>query len=79
MERRFRDQRKFEAQRRKAGEAHAKRITQPKAERATEPEEALDGLVEEVDGILLEPATDSITPVPWKWVSGTTSNWIICR
>jgi hypothetical protein len=62
MERRFRDQRKLEAQRRKAAaekkEALAKRLSESKAERATEPEEALDGLVDEVDAILLEPATE---------------------
>lgn len=62
MERRFRDQREFEAQRRKAAaekkRALAKRLSESKAERATEPEEALDGLVEEVDAILLEPATE---------------------
>src|SRR5262249_25189169 len=39
-------------------EALAKRLSESKAERATEPEEALDGLVEEVDAILLEPATE---------------------
>jgi hypothetical protein len=36
----------------------AKRLAETKAERATEPEEALDGLVKEVDTILLEPATE---------------------
>jgi hypothetical protein len=62
IDRKFRDLQKFQAQGRKAAaqkkEALAKRLAQSKAEPPTVPEEVTDGLVEEVDAILQEPATE---------------------
>jgi hypothetical protein len=62
IERGFRDRQKFQLQGRKAAAqkkaAFAKRLSESKVEPATEPEEATDGLVEEIDGIVLEPATE---------------------
>jgi hypothetical protein len=60
MERRFRDRLEFQAQRRKNAaqgkEAPAQKPAAPNGKPATEPEEELEGLVADVDAILLEPA-----------------------
>jgi hypothetical protein len=60
MERRFRDRLEFQAQRRKHAaqgkEAPAQQPAAPNGKPAAEPEDVLEGLVAEVDAILLEPA-----------------------
>jgi hypothetical protein len=62
LHRRYRDRREAEAKRRKEWAVKkaelAKRVAAAKAEPATEPEDALDQLVDECDAILLEPATE---------------------
>jgi hypothetical protein len=62
IKRRFYNQQKLQAQRRKAAaqnkEELAKRLAEHKAAPATEPEEATDGVVEEIDAMLLEPAAE---------------------
>jgi hypothetical protein len=62
LHRRYRDRREAEAKRRKEWAVKkaqlAKRVAAAKAEPATEPEDALDHLVDECDAILLEPATE---------------------
>ena len=62
LDRRYRDRREAEAKRRKEWAVKkaelAKRVAAAKAEPATEPEDALDHLVDECDAILLEPATE---------------------
>jgi hypothetical protein len=60
MERRFRDRLEFQVQRRKNAaqgkEAPAERPAAPDGRPSTEPEDVLEGLVADVDAILLEPA-----------------------
>jgi hypothetical protein len=60
MQRRFRDRLEFQAQRHKNAaqgkEAPAQKPAAPNGEPATEPEDVLEGLVADVDAILLEPA-----------------------
>jgi hypothetical protein len=60
MERRFRDRLEFQAQRRKNAaegkEAPAERPTAPDGKPSTDPKDVLEGLVVDVDAILLEPA-----------------------
>jgi hypothetical protein len=62
LDRRYRDRREAEVKRRKEWAVKktelAKRVAAAKAEPATEPEDALDHLVDECDAILLEPATE---------------------
>jgi hypothetical protein len=62
LHRRYRDRGEFEAKRRKEWAVKkaelAKRVAAAKAEPATEPEDALDHLLDECDAILLEPATE---------------------
>ncbi len=62
VERRFRDRLAFQAERKKAAaqkkEAFAKRLAAGKPEPPTEPDEVLEGLVEEVDAILQQSATE---------------------
>ena len=62
LHRRYRDRREAEAKRRKEWAVKkaelAKRVAAAKAEPATEPEDALDQLIDECDAILLEPATE---------------------
>jgi hypothetical protein len=60
MERRFRERLEFQAQRGKAAaqgkDAPAKKPVAPNGKPSTEPEDVLEGLVADVDAILLEPA-----------------------
>jgi hypothetical protein len=60
MQRRFRDRLEFQAQRRKNAaqgkEAPAKKPAAPNGKPSSEPEDVLEGLVADVDAILLEPA-----------------------
>jgi hypothetical protein len=62
LHRRDRDRHEAEAKRRKEWALKkaelAKRVAAAKAEPATEPEDALDHLIDECDAILLEPATE---------------------
>jgi hypothetical protein len=62
LDRKDRDRRETEAKHRKEWAAKkaamAKRVAAEKADRAKEPEEVLDHLVEDCDAILLEPATE---------------------
>lgn len=62
LHRRYRDRREAEAKRRKEWAAKkaelANRVAAAQAEPATEPEDALDHLIDECDAILLEPATE---------------------
>jgi hypothetical protein len=55
MERRFRDRLEFQAQRGKAA-APAEQPAEPNGRLSADPEDVLEGLVAEVDAILLEPA-----------------------
>jgi hypothetical protein len=61
-ERRFRQRLEFQAQRHKAAtqnkDAPAKNPAEQNRQPATEPADVLDGLVEEIDEILLKPATE---------------------
>jgi hypothetical protein len=62
LHRRYRDRREAEVKRRKEWVMKkaelAKRVAAAQAEPATEPEDALDHLIDECDAILLEPATE---------------------
>jgi len=62
LDRRYRDERKVTTKRRKEWLAKktdlAKRVAASKADPLTEPEDALDHLVEECDAILIEPASE---------------------
>ena len=62
MERRFRQRLEVQAQRHKAAtqskDALAKRAAEQNSEPPTHPEDVLDGLVEEIDAILLKPAVE---------------------
>jgi hypothetical protein len=62
LHRRYRDRLEFQVRQRKAAAQKKadfkKRVAESTAEQATQPEEVADHLVEEIDAILLEPATE---------------------